>query len=407
MAVRVRTVRDHDEFAAALGGIGHYFGWQPTAEDAERFAKVMPLDRMLAVFDDGRVVAGGGAYPLQLTVPAGPVACAGVTVVGVLPTHRRRGLLRRMMETQLRDVRERAEPLAALWASEETIYGRFGYGLASMALHVEAKRKQVRIRPELPREGAVRLLEHDEALRLLPRVYDRVQRRTPGFLVRSRDWWETRRLADRPEKRRGAGPLVRALLERDGAPVGYALYRIAQDGATFAEWTKTVRVAEVIAVDAAAHRDVWRFLLEIDWTDILRTDQMPTDDALPLLVDRVNELGLRVYDGLWVRLVDVPAALEARGTSGDGRVTIEITADPQFADNVGTWTLEAGGRVRRSSRRPDVRLDVQGLGSALLGGFTFAQLARAGRAEEGARRGLARADALFRVDRAPWCPDIF
>ena len=108
-----------------------------------------------------------------------------------------------------------------------------------------------------------------------------------------------------------------------------------------------------------------------------------------------------------VRPVDVPGVLAARGTSGDGRVTIEVTADPQFSDNVGTWTLEAGGRVRRSSRRPDVRLDVQGLGSALLGGFAFAQLARAGRAEEGARGGLDRADALFRVGRAPWCPEIF
>jgi len=330
-----------------------------------------------------------------------------VTVVGVLPSHRRRGLLRRMMESQLRDVRERGEPLAALWASEETIYGRFGYGLATLALHVEAKRKQLRIRPELPREGTLRLIDHDEAIRVLPRVYERVRKRTPGFLSRSRDWWETRRLGDRPENRRGAGPLVRALVERDGAPVAYALYRIAQDGATFAEWTKTVRVVEVLGVDDAAHRDVWRFLLEIDWTDTLRTDQMPVDDALPLLVDRVNELGLRVYDGLWVRPVDVPAALAARGTAGDGRVTVEVTADHQFPDNVATWTLEAGGRVRRSSRRPDVRLDVQGLGSALLGGFTFAQLARAGRAEEGARGGVARADALFRVDRAPWCPEIF
>jgi predicted acetyltransferase len=407
MAFRVRTVRDLEEFGAAIGAIGHYFGWQPTPEDAERFSALLPFERMLAVLDDGRIVAGAGAYPQELTLPAGPVPCAGVTVVGVLPSHRRRGLLRRMMESQLEDVRERGEPLAALWASEETIYGRFGYGLATLALHAEAKRKQVRIRPELPREGALRLVDHDEAIRVLPRVYDRVRKRTPGFLARSRDWWESRRLGDRPENRRGAGPLVRALVERDGAPVGYALYRIAQDGATFAEWTKTVRVVEVLGIDEAAHRDVWRFLLEIDWTDTVRTDQMPVDDALPLLVDRVNELGLRVYDGLWVRAVDVPAALTARGTSGDGRVTIEVTADPQFPDNVGTWTLEAGGRVRRSSRRPDVRLDVQGLGSALLGGFTFAQLARGGRAEEGARGGLARADALFRVERAPWCPEIF
>ena len=160
MAYRVRTVRDLDEFIPAIGAIGHYFGWQPTSEDAERFSKILPLERMLAVFDDGRIVAGAGAYPQELTLPGGPVACAGVTVVGVLPSHRRKGLLRRMMEAQLRDVRERGEPVAALWASEETIYGRFGYGLASMGMHVEAKRDRVRIRPELPREGSFRLIDH-------------------------------------------------------------------------------------------------------------------------------------------------------------------------------------------------------------------------------------------------------
>ena len=407
MAFRVRTVRDHDEFIRALGAIGHYFGWQPTTEDAERFSKILPLDRMIAVLDDGEIVAGAGAYTFELTLPARPVPCAGVTVVGVLPSHRRRGLLRRMMEAQLHDVREREEPVAALWASEETIYGRFGYGLASLGLHVEAKRREVRIRPELPRDGAVRLIDHDEALRVLPRIYERVRKRTPGFLSRSPGWWDSRKLGDRPEQRRGAGPLARALLERDGTPAGYALYRIAQDGATFAEWTKTVRVVEVQGIDEAARRDLWRFLLEIDWTDTVRAEQLAVDDALSLLVDRVNALGLRVYDGLWVRPVDVAAMLGARVAARDGRATIEVAADPQFADNVGTWTVEAGGTVKRSSRRPDVRVDVQGLGSVALGGFTFAQLERAGRAEEGAPRGLSRADALFRVERAPWCPEIF
>jgi predicted acetyltransferase len=162
-----------------------------------------------------------------------------------------------------------------------------------------------------------------------------------------------------------------------------------------------------MGVDEAARRDVWRFLLEIDWTDVVRAEQLPVDESLLLLVDKVNELGIRVYDGLWVRAVDVPAALGASVVAADGRATIEITADPQFPENVGSWTVEAGGTVKQSSRRPDVRLDVQGLGSTLLGGFAFSALARCGRAEEGARGGLARADGLFQARRAPWCPEIF
>jgi predicted acetyltransferase len=406
MAYRVRTVRDVAEYRAALGSIGHYFGWDPSAEDAELFGSLLPHERMHAVLDGGRVVAGAGAYPLELTLPAGPTPCAGVTVVGVLPSHRRRGLLRRMMDVQLRDIRERGEPVAALWASEETIYGRFGYALASLCMNLAIRRRHVRVRPELGRDGSVRLIDNDEAFRVLPRLYDRVRRRNAGFVSRSREWWEIRKLTDRPEVRRRAGPLVRALHERDGRPVGWALYRIEQEGSTVEDWKKTVRVAEVQGVDDRARRELWRFLLEIDWTDRVRVDGLAVDDAVLLDVDKLNELRARVYDGLWVRAIDVGAALAARGVARDGRATIEVTADPDFPDNVGTWTVEAD-RVRRSSRRPDVRVDVQGLGATLLGGFTFSGLARSGRAEEGTRGGLARADALFRVERAPWCPEIF
>ena len=406
MPFRVRAVRDAEEYRAALGGIGHYFGWVPTEDDAEQFGSLLPHERMHAVFEDGQVVAGAGAHGLELTLPGGPTRCAGVTVVGVLPSHRRRGLLRRMMVAQLADVRERGEPIAALWASEETIYGRFGYGLASLCMNLEARRRAVRVRPELPREGSIRLIDHDEALRVLPPLYDRLRRRMPGFLSRSRGWWELRKLTERPEVRRGAGPLVRALYEREGRPAGWALYRIAQEGSTVDDWKKTVKVVELQGVDDAARRDLWRFLLEIDWTDRVAANLLAVDDPVLLLVDRVNELRARVYDGLWVRPVDVGAALVAGVPGRDARATIEVTSDPQFPDNVGTWTVE-GDRVRRTSRRPDVRLDVEGLGMTLLGGFTFAQLGRAGRAEEAARGGLARADALFRVERAPWCPEIF
>jgi predicted acetyltransferase len=311
-----------------------------------------------------------------------------------------------MMDAQLRDVRERGEPVAALWASEETIYGRFGYGLASLCMNVAARGREVRVRRELPREGTLRLIEHDEAFRVLPPLYDRIRKASPGFVSRTRDWWDVRTLSDRPHRRRGAGPLVRALYERDGRAAGFALYRIAQEGSTDDDWKKTVRVDEVQGVDERARRDLWRFLLEVDWTDVVQVRLLAVDDPVLLVVDRVNELRARVYDGLWVRPIDVGAALAGRGVARDGRVTIEVTADSHFADNVGTWTVE-GDSVRRSSRRPDVRLDVQGLGMTMLGGFTFAQLARAGRAEEGARGGLARADALFRVERAPWCPEIF
>lgn len=406
MAYRVRPTRDLDEFRGALRAISHYFGSRITEEEAERFSRLLPLDRFHAAFDGSEIVGGAGAFPFELTVPGGPLPCAGVTVVGVLPTHVRRGLLGRMMRAQLNDVRERGESLAALWASAETIYGRYGYGLGSTGMGVKADLHRVGLRDGLPpREGSARLLEHDESLRVLPRVYERVRRRQVGFLSRPGDWWEHRTLRDAPDQRRGAGQLERVLLEFDGRPAGYALYRVTQDGSGV-DWTKTVRVVEAFGVDARATRELWRYLLSIDWMDRLEAWHLPLDHPLKLIVARMNLLEARELDALWLRLVDVGAALAQRAYATDSRVTIEVTADPLFPDNVGRWTID-GGVVRRSRLRPDVRLDVRVLASAYLGGFSFAQLARGELVDEATRGGIARADALFRTADAPWCPEIF
>lgn len=406
MPLRVRTTRNQAEFGAALGSIGHYFGgpWKP--EDLEPFGRLLPYDRTHAAFDGHEIVGGAGAFSLELSIPGAQVPCAGVTVVGVLPTHRRRGILDRMMRAQLTDIRERGEPLAALWASEETIYGRFGYGMAAQDAMVKATRAHASLRPDLPaRTGSTRLIGHDEAVKVLPRIYDRVRRQSPGFVSRTSDWWTVKQLDDRPERRRGAGDLNRLLLEIDGRPVGYALYRIKL---SFDEPLNTseVRVIEALGVSPEATRELWRYLLAIDWVAEIRSELLSVDHPLFLLVERPNRLHWRVVDGIWLRLVDVGAALSARPLAGDGRITFDISSDPIFPDNTGTWTVD-GGEARRSRRRADVRLDVQALASAYLGGFTFAELARAGRIEEVSRGGVARADALYRVDAKPWCPEIF
>jgi predicted acetyltransferase len=192
------------------------------------------------------------------------------------------------------------------------------------------------------------------------------------------------------------------LLEIDGRPAGYAIYRIYQYPT---EWKRSLRVQEAQGLDPRATREIWRFLLGIDWMDEIEARLLPVDHPLWHLVARPRFLGMKLHDGLWVRLVDVGAALSARSYAADGRVTIEVVSDPLF-ENMGVWTI-ADGVARRSRRRPDVRLDVQALGSVYLGGFSFAELARAGQVEEVARGGPARADELFRTDAAPWCPEIF
>jgi predicted acetyltransferase len=406
MAYRVRVCRSLEEWADAVGAIGHYFGWVPTEEQVERFSTVLPAERVHAVFEDGKIVGGAGAYSFQMTVPGAVVPCAGVSVVGVLPTHRRRGLLSRMMRVQLDDVRKRGEPIAALFASEETIYGRYGYGLASLRQEVKltGDRRQLRM-GERPRNGTVRLVDKDEAARTFPMIHSRVGRATPGFFARSKDWWELQRLRDDPERRGDAGPLNHALVEIDGRAVAYALYRIAQREEEQG-WRRRLRVIEAMGVDAPGTREIWRFLLEIDWIHEVRAWLLPVDHPLFHLVARPDSLKLRTETGLWVRLVDVAAALSARGYARDGRVTFEV-ADAFCPWNKGTWTLDAGV-ARPSRRRPDLRLDVTALGAVYLGGFSFRQLANAGLVQEAARGGLVRADAVFaRTGPAPWCPEIF
>jgi predicted acetyltransferase len=406
MAYRVRPCRSLDELGRAASAIGHYFGWVPSEEEVERFSQAIPVDRMHAALDGKQIVGGAGVFPFEMTVPGGPVQCAGVTVVGVLPTHRRRGLLSRMMRAQIDDIKERGEPFAALWASEATIYGRFGYGLASLTHEIRLPRTWAFLRAGAPaRTGQVRLVEHEEALKELPRLYDKVRKETPGFISRSKAWWENRRLRDDPSRRPpGAGPLNRALLEVDGRTAGYALYRVVQSEEN-GEWLRRLRVVEALALGPEGTREIWRFLLEIDWTHEILAFPLPTDHALIHLVGRPDHLGLQANAGLWVRPVDVGATLTARSYRSDSRVTFEIR-DVFCPWNEGKWTL-ADGVAKRSSRRPDLRLDVDSLGAVYLGGFSFAQLSRAGLVEEASRGGLARADALFASDHAPWCPEIF
>jgi predicted acetyltransferase len=409
MAYAVRPVRDLEEFRVALArGLGHYAGWEPTEDDAARFAVNMPLERMYAVFDGPEVVAAAGVWPVELTIPGGPVPCAAPTLVGVLPTHRRRGFLRRLMDAQLRDAREREEPLSALWASEETIYGRFGYGLASLCARMRLDTRFASLRDgSPPREGAVRLIGKEEALRVLPPLYERLRVRSPGFISRSRAWWERRVLHDGETSRRGAGPLHCALLELGGRPAGWALYRVRSEVGDDLPG-HTLLVQEAFGVDDLSTLEIWRFLLELDWMEMVETWDLPLDHPLLLRIARLNELRLRVLDGLWVRLLDVDAALRGRSYEGDGRVTLEVVGDPHFRDNVGVWSVGGGeARRMRGARRPDLRVPVQSLGSVFLGGFSFGQLARAGLVEEVRRGGAQRADALFRTPTAPWCPESF
>ena len=404
--MEVRICQTVDELRNASAAIVHYFGReQPSVEWSERWLNNFELDRMHAAIDDGAIVGGAGAFSFRMTVPGGAAApTAGVTVVGVLPTHRRQGILRSMMRAQLDDIRARGEPLAALWASEETIYGRYGYGLASLALQFDVDKSFNAFRPGIETVGVPRLVDAATAAKLMPPVYDAVQAVTPGMYERSPAWWENRVLIDLEGYRGGGGPKHYVVVDVDGETEAYATYRL---NVTFGDLgpETTLRVLEVVAANPAATASIWRFLLDVDWTKKISTLLQPVDHPLVLLLARPNYSKPTLSDGLWVRLVDVGAALSARTYASEDAVVFEVR-DEFGPWNEGRWRIEKG-RAERTDAAADLALDVADLGTVYLGGFTFRDLRRAGRVEELRDGAVYLADSIFRTDGAPWCPEIF
>jgi predicted acetyltransferase len=402
--ITVRTCTDLEEFRGALGAIWQYFGGEPTDESIDRFRRVLEFERMHAAFDVDRIVGGGGVFNLEMTVPGGSLACAAVTVVGVDPTHRRRGILTGLMRAQLDAAYERGDPIAALWASEATIYGRFGYGLSSLSGEIDLPRERTGFSVPLEPTEPPRFLSVDEALEHFAPIYDRVLVETPGMLSRSRAWWESRVLADPEARRFGGGPARRVLIENGGEPVAYAIYH-HHPRFDHGSSTGSIRVVEAFGTTPQAMAAVWRYLLDVDWIASINASLLPLDHPLFLLLAEPRRMRFTIMDALWLRLVDVGAALSRRGYADGGEVVFEV-ADAFCPWNEGRWRL-AGGLAERTAADADIRLAVNALGSAFLGGFTFAELARAGRLEELRSGSIARADAMFRSDRLPWCPEIF
>lgn len=384
------------------------FGSEFHPEDSQHFEPLFRSSQALGAYDGDRMVAGAAHLPMSLTIPGGELPAAGVTSVGVLPTHRRRGILTGLMRRQLADIHERGEPLAALWASEGAIYQRFGYGMATLNATLEAETTRIRFRSDHERRGTVRFVTSDEAQRLLPPIFERVRLRRAGFFSRSAEFWGSEIFYDPPHGRRGGGPVLYVLHEADGVADGYAYYRIIQD------WDargprSSLQLYELQGADAAATRELWAYVFGVDLVATVRARPQPVDASLLWMVTEPRRLGMTVGDGMWLRLVDVAAALEGRGYAGSDSLVLELR-DAVCDWNHGRWALEAGpegARVTRTQRSADLALDAGDLAALYLGGTTFAQLLLAGRGEELTAGAGQRLDALLHTDLAPWCPLIF
>jgi predicted acetyltransferase len=354
-------------------------------------------------------VGTAGAFGFRVTVPGGAsVPAAGVTMVGVAGTHRRRGVLTSMMRRQLDDVRSWGEPLAVLTASEPVIYGRFGYGVGTYHLNADIDTTRVRLSvPPGTDDVRLRYAAPADVLDACEAVYARLVPRRPGMVARV-PGWERLWLLDPESDRDGASPLQCVVAERDGEVVGFVRYRVKADWEA-AGPKGTVVVSDLEALDPATHGALWRFLFDLDLTSRIDVRRRPVDEAWQYLVSDVRRCSLLVRDSLHVRLVDVGAALEARTYQAPVDVVLEVE-DSFCPWNSGRWRLSGdakGATCDRTTDSPDLALSVRELGAAYLGGVSLASLAGAGLVREVRQGALAEAAVGFGSAVAPWLPHGF
>ena len=415
----IRPISD-DEYVAFRRVQQHAFNTGPApAANLPRVRRQFERDRSLAAFDPARPAEDGpvgttGIYSLRMAVPGAMLPVAGVTMVSVLPTHRRRGILRSLMLRQLADIAERGEePIAALWASETPLYGRYGYGRASSHAFFRFGRGEGALHAAAPADPAIRLrlAEPADAVAELAKVYESVLPGQPGFFGRDADWWD-RVLDDPEEERQGSSPL-RCLLAEDGSGVrAYALYRSTprwEEGTFLPDGA--LSLYELVAADPAGGAALWRDLLSRDLITEVTADLRPADDPLLYQLQDPRRARPQLADNLWVRIIDLPTALARRGYAASADVVLEVT-DDLLPANAGRWRLRAalaggGAECTRTDDPADIALDVRELGAVYLGGTRLGSLAAAGLVSELRAGAVGALSAAMSWDPAPWCPRIF
>ena len=389
------------EVGAFIRARNRAFGAHTSEEDIRRTTPTIEPQRALAVIDEGQIVGTTAARSLEMAVPGGSLPAAGIIHVSVQPTHRRRGIFARMTRRQLRDIHDGPEPIAILWAAESSIYGRFGFGMACFHESWRIERQHSALANPPEQQGRVRFVEPDEAKTLFPDVYERVWQARSGMIKRNTVHWDSR-LRDTERDRGGASAFFHAVHEADDRLDGYVLYRI--DGGKGA-----LVVHELIAATDEAYATLWQFCFGVDLITSTEAQGQPVDAPLMWMLSDPRRLRRTPGDAIWLRLIDVPAALSGRRYAQEERLTIEVT-DPACPWNEGRFELDAGpdgAECRPTRKEPELLLSAEDLAALYLGAVRCSTLAHAGRVKAHTPAALSRADATFTTEIQPWCGDYF
>jgi predicted acetyltransferase len=403
--ITIRSIAP-DELPAFMQTLDLAFHGDGSEEELQHESLIAEPDRYFVAVDGDRFVGTAGACTTRFTVPGGSLTAPGVTAVGVLASHRRRGINTRLMAALLDQAAERGEPLAYLWASESPIYGRFGYGMASLCAEMEMPTERSAFVSGVELPGRVLLLPRDEALPLMRPAYDAAAATRPGMVAIDDRWWEW--LFHKRKKDEDEPPFFAVHVDDSGVPDGYAVYKVKHDWAHGVA-TNELKVENMIFATAGAEAALWRYLFDVDLIATVKAWDRPPDETVLWLVQEPRRLRFTVSDGLWVRIVDIPAALGARRYPADGRLVFAVE-DPFRPGTSGRYELivEGGdGVCLPTDAEPEIDCDVAALGAVYLGGSSFRQLQRAQQIRELEPGALIRADAMFAWDPAPWFGFIF
>jgi predicted acetyltransferase len=395
--LEMRTITP-EEFAQWLRAEARAHG-NRLDHDPEELRPHFDLDRSIAVFDQGNIIGGAHSHRLEMSIPGGSAVVAGVANVAVQPTHRRQGVMTRMMRHQIKDIHERGEPLAALFASESIIYGRFGYGIGSLYERWVIERQYNAYARPYESPGRIVFVDPEDITKELPEIFRRSTMDRPGVFQRPFHQWE--RDSQAPEHRQGGrGGLFYAAYEDGGRMDGYVTYRTSRP---------TLVVNELMAATREANAALWRFCFDMDLITCTEALKRPVDDPMPWMLADPRRLQRSTRDGVWVRLVDVAASLKLRRYMQNDRLVLEVR-DELCPWNDGRFELEGspeGAACRASSSSPDLTLVVSALASAYLGTVSFSTLSQAGLVDERTPGALRRADRMFAARHQPWTPYNF
>ena len=415
-APEIRTLSEPDELTDWLRAVktGFVNAADISQEEVETRRPSFELARAQGAYDGGRCVATFRTFTHQLTVPGGGTlpSCA-VSTVTVTSTHRRRGLLSRMMANALSAARERGEACATLISAEYPIYGRYGFGPAAWASEylVNSARSGLDPRHAGPENGGrIDLLDAEEVRSVGPELHERFRRRpdSQGAIDRDAFWWQadTRQIRLAPDT--PPRPFHAVYRDSRGVAQGMVAYSIDD------HWegklpSNSCTVHWLITTTTDAERALWHFLLSIDWVSSVRSGPRPADDLLPLFLPDPRAARIESYaDNLWLRPLDVPRMLEARDYPVNGSLVLELVDKAGFAG--GRFRLEAspeGSQCRATHDAPDLSMEIGELGALYLGDEAATRLVTLGRVEEHRAGAATLADVLFRTARRPWCPDNF